>query len=184
MTNSADPDQLASSEANWSGSTLFAKIWHVVLSKRRVKLYLLFQISRIPFTSYCEISPNKKLLNRLCTIQHSSFSFSTISGLSTKLARNASRSGLFPSLSSLLWCFGPVLIWNLAIVLPLSACHCFFICMCLWPFTNWPERDKEINGGVHTKDCFAGQTAPSPQETINFYIKSACFWCYVFRPNK
>ena len=30
MANSADPDQLASSEANWSGSTLFAKagfIW-------------------------------------------------------------------------------------------------------------------------------------------------------------
>ena len=25
MTNSADPDQLAFSEANWSGSTLFAK---------------------------------------------------------------------------------------------------------------------------------------------------------------
>ena len=25
MTNSADPDQLASSEANWSESTLFAK---------------------------------------------------------------------------------------------------------------------------------------------------------------
>ena len=25
MTNSADPDQLASSEANWSGSTLFYK---------------------------------------------------------------------------------------------------------------------------------------------------------------
>ena len=25
MTNSADPDQLASSEANWSGSTQFAK---------------------------------------------------------------------------------------------------------------------------------------------------------------
>ena len=24
MTNSADPDQLASSEANWSASTLFA----------------------------------------------------------------------------------------------------------------------------------------------------------------
>ena len=34
MTNSADPDQLASSEANWSGSTLFAKSGHVVLSKR------------------------------------------------------------------------------------------------------------------------------------------------------
>ena len=25
MTNSADPNELASSEANWSGSTLFAK---------------------------------------------------------------------------------------------------------------------------------------------------------------
>ena len=25
MTNNADPDQLASEEANWSGSTLFAK---------------------------------------------------------------------------------------------------------------------------------------------------------------
>ena len=25
MTNSGDPDQLAFSEANWSGSTLFAK---------------------------------------------------------------------------------------------------------------------------------------------------------------
>ena len=38
MTNSADPDQLASSEANWSGSTLFARAGHVVFSKRRVKL--------------------------------------------------------------------------------------------------------------------------------------------------
>ena len=36
MTNSADPDQLASSEANWSGSTLFAKTGHIVFSKRRV----------------------------------------------------------------------------------------------------------------------------------------------------
>ena len=36
MTNSADPDQLASSEANWSASTLFAKIGHVMFSKRRV----------------------------------------------------------------------------------------------------------------------------------------------------
>ena len=26
MTNSVDPDQLASSEANWSGFTLFAKV--------------------------------------------------------------------------------------------------------------------------------------------------------------
>ena len=29
MTNSADPDQLASSEANWSGSTLFAKASYI-----------------------------------------------------------------------------------------------------------------------------------------------------------
>ena len=35
MTNSADPDQLASSEANWSGSTLFAKTGQDVFSKRR-----------------------------------------------------------------------------------------------------------------------------------------------------
>ena len=36
--NSADPDQLASSEANWSGSTLFAKIGHAVFSMRRIKI--------------------------------------------------------------------------------------------------------------------------------------------------
>ena len=29
MANSADPDQLASSEANWSGSALFAKAGHI-----------------------------------------------------------------------------------------------------------------------------------------------------------
>ena len=29
MANSADPDQLASSEASWSGSTLFAKTGHI-----------------------------------------------------------------------------------------------------------------------------------------------------------
>ena len=29
MTNSVDSDQLASSEANWSGSTLFAKAGHI-----------------------------------------------------------------------------------------------------------------------------------------------------------
>ena len=29
MTNSADSDQLASSEANWSGSTLFAKAGYI-----------------------------------------------------------------------------------------------------------------------------------------------------------
>ena len=29
MANSAEPDQLASSEANWSGSSLFAKAGHI-----------------------------------------------------------------------------------------------------------------------------------------------------------
>ena len=29
MANSADPDQLASSEANWSGSTLFGKAGYI-----------------------------------------------------------------------------------------------------------------------------------------------------------
>ena len=29
MQNSADPDQLASSEAKWSGPTLFAKAGHI-----------------------------------------------------------------------------------------------------------------------------------------------------------
>ena len=29
MTNSADPDQLASTEANWSGSSMFAKAEHI-----------------------------------------------------------------------------------------------------------------------------------------------------------
>ena len=38
MTNSANPDQLASSEANWSGMTLFAKTGHDVFSKRMVNL--------------------------------------------------------------------------------------------------------------------------------------------------
>ena len=29
MANSADPDQLASSEANWSGFTLFANVGYI-----------------------------------------------------------------------------------------------------------------------------------------------------------
>ena len=37
MTNSADPDQLASSEANWSVSTMFAKAGHILFSRTRVK---------------------------------------------------------------------------------------------------------------------------------------------------
>ena len=34
MTNSTDPEQLASKEANWSGSTLFAKAGHIPGSAR------------------------------------------------------------------------------------------------------------------------------------------------------
>ena len=33
MTNGADADQLASLEANWSGSTLFAKASHIRLQQ-------------------------------------------------------------------------------------------------------------------------------------------------------
>ena len=51
MTNSADPDQLASSEANWSGSTLFAKIGHVVFSKRRVNKLRLAKMALICYVS-------------------------------------------------------------------------------------------------------------------------------------
>ena len=39
MTNSADPDQLASEEANWSESTLFVKAGYCIsgFSRARVK---------------------------------------------------------------------------------------------------------------------------------------------------
>ena len=33
MANSAAPDQLASSEANWSGSTLFATAGHIQIQQ-------------------------------------------------------------------------------------------------------------------------------------------------------
>ena len=36
MANSTDPDQLASSEANWSGSTLFAKAGYIRVHRTRV----------------------------------------------------------------------------------------------------------------------------------------------------
>ena len=42
MTNNADPDQLASSEANSSGFILFAKTGHEVFSKRRVAHFSLY----------------------------------------------------------------------------------------------------------------------------------------------
>ena len=33
MANSEDPDQLASEEANWSGSTLFAKAGYILVQR-------------------------------------------------------------------------------------------------------------------------------------------------------
>ena len=56
MTNSADPDQLASSEANWSGSALFAKTGQVVISKRKVNIvfYIYTVDSRYLDFSYLE----------------------------------------------------------------------------------------------------------------------------------
>ena len=51
MTNSADPDQLASEEANWSGSTLFAKTGHDAFSKRWVNIFfvggLVFKVTPV-----------------------------------------------------------------------------------------------------------------------------------------
>ena len=41
MANSADPDQLASSEANWSGSTLFAKAGYIWVRHDKLTLLLL-----------------------------------------------------------------------------------------------------------------------------------------------
>ena len=38
MANSADPDQLASEEANWSGATLFAKAGYILVQQDKGKL--------------------------------------------------------------------------------------------------------------------------------------------------
>ena len=40
MANSADPDQLASSEANWSGSTLFAKAGYILVQQDKGWIWL------------------------------------------------------------------------------------------------------------------------------------------------
>ena len=40
MANSADPDQLASSEANWSGSTLFAKAGYIRVQQDEGQVFL------------------------------------------------------------------------------------------------------------------------------------------------
>ena len=47
MANSADPDQLASSEANWSGSTLFANAGYIGVQQD--KGYQFAFIMKTPF---------------------------------------------------------------------------------------------------------------------------------------
>ena len=44
MANSADPDQLASSEANWSGSTLFAKAGYILAQQDKGWLFVCWVI--------------------------------------------------------------------------------------------------------------------------------------------
>ena len=63
MANSADPDQLASSEANWSGSTLFAKQDISGFSRTRVMTYVArkFPDQRNMFSSLVPDSPTKNL---------------------------------------------------------------------------------------------------------------------------
>ena len=70
MTKSADPDQLASSETNWSGSTQFAKRGHVVFSKRRVKVdkinkKTLHSYNKVVFLSHLDVS-----MTAVRSIQH------------------------------------------------------------------------------------------------------------------
>ena len=71
MTNSADPDQLASSEANWSGSTLFAKAGHIRSAGLGLRVpsdwtsvvyeYLLKQYENIVYSqTYIKQTPKKK----------------------------------------------------------------------------------------------------------------------------
>ena len=40
MTSSADPDQMASEEANWSGSTVFAKVGYIRVQQDKDKSVL------------------------------------------------------------------------------------------------------------------------------------------------
>ena len=64
MTNSADPDQLASEEANWSGSTLFATTAHVMFSKRRVNMSTLMQMQGYFWDGpdlFCERTMNDRM---------------------------------------------------------------------------------------------------------------------------
>ena len=43
MTNSVDPDQLASSEASWSGSTLFAKTGYIPVQQDKSFIHVVLK---------------------------------------------------------------------------------------------------------------------------------------------
>ena len=58
MTNSADPDQLASSEASWSGSTLFAKAGYIRVQQDKGECNFL----GLPYHS-CQITEQLHLLH-------------------------------------------------------------------------------------------------------------------------
>ena len=47
MPNSVDADQLASSEANWSGSTLFAKAGYIWVQQDKVCQFYLFYCTAV-----------------------------------------------------------------------------------------------------------------------------------------
>ena len=64
MTNSADPDQLASSEANWSGSTLFGKTGHVVFSKKRGEISNYLSVYQIPNSCRNSLDVEKLSISR------------------------------------------------------------------------------------------------------------------------
>ena len=81
MTNRAAPDQLASnwssSEANWSGSTLFAKTGHVVFSKRRVKndRLIIYYLCHLSFEFVHIFLKNYPYLNIPCKEKYDCMNF-------------------------------------------------------------------------------------------------------------
>ena len=68
MANSADPDQLASEEANWSGSTLFRKAGHIQVQQNQGWYHNDFSTccgSMIPITIYfASLQYKKKVITK------------------------------------------------------------------------------------------------------------------------
>ena len=64
MANSAYPDQFASSEANWSGSTLFAKAGHIQVQQDQGSEPLISglpQIAMVNWPDYKEVQADPSL---------------------------------------------------------------------------------------------------------------------------